>query len=226
MYGKTFTLGIGSLALAALGAGQATAATTPVSDPIFNEANHIEILEAVYGGTWTQNGNDFSGNGLTATRIDDDNDQTFDIGLTNFSARAVAKYAALQQTFGVYENGSFVELFQATGNGTNVSGSINHYPGGVVEFGRGGGGLEFSSDASKNIAGDHMVTYSIEGLGGTDPVWLLFWEDTLLPSADRDYQDLVVEVSASVIPLPPAALTGIATLLGAGAMGYIRRRTR
>ena len=211
----------------ALGLAQANAAFSPVAGPSNGEASHEEILEAVYGGDWNPSGLDFNNNGLSATRVDDDNDQLFDVD--TFSARAVARYAGFSQNFGYFSGGEYNELFDVEGSGTNVTGAANNVdpPGSQVNFGRGGGGGTFDSRAPNNPAGDHLVTYRIDGLdNGAETTWLLFWEDLPLVGADRDFQDLVVEVRASVIPLPAAVWSGVATLMGTGAMGYIRRRRR
>ncbi len=218
---KTFL----AMTVLGVGAAHAAAATTPVSSPPSGEASHLQILEAVYGGSFTASGLDFvSDGGVTATRVDDAADEIS--ALEAFSARAVAKFGSFQQAFGYSQNGSFNQLFNITGSGFAVSGDGFAAPGGEpITFGVNGTKGLFSSVATENpFDADQLVTYEITGLNGAS-TWLLFWEDQTLDKSDRDFNDAVVEVSAaSVIPLPPAALTGIATLLGTGAMGVIRRR--
>ena len=62
-----------------------------------------------------------------------------------------------------------------------------------------------------------MVTWTIVDRPNT---WVIAWED-IAGGGDRDYNDLVVEVSLAPVPIPPAIL-----LLGSGlvAMIGIRRR--
>lgn len=53
---------------------------------------------------------------------------------------------------------------------------------------------------------DHFITYKIEGLGGNQTVWLLFMEDLCKSSADKDYNDFVVEIRAVPEPATIALL--------------------
>jgi hypothetical protein len=64
---------------------------------------------------------------------------------------------------------------------------------------------------------DHMITYKIEGLVGPQTVWLIFMEDLNLCQADKDYNDFVVQISATPEPATVA-------LLGLGVLSLIRRR--
>ena len=65
---------------------------------------------------------------------------------------------------------------------------------------------------------DHLITYKIEGLGTSDTVWLLFWEDQATGASDRDFNDFVVEVRA--IPEPATAMF----LIFGGASLILRRK--
>jgi hypothetical protein len=76
---------------------------------------------------------------------------------------------------------------------------------------------------------DHMATYEVFLNGqsytpGTSATWLLCWEDTPLGSADADYNDLVVQISATLVPVPASVWMGLVTLAGMGAVLAFRRR--
>src|SRR5207253_6215587 len=95
-------------------------------------------------------------------------------------------------------------------------------------LGRGGEGNLFSSNQADNVdKRDHLVTYEIGGLPGQPAnvtTRVLFWEDLPAPSSDFDFNDFVVELKTDpplgagtaplLIPLPPAAWTGLSGLLG------------
>ncbi len=147
-------------------------------------------------------------------------------------ATAEAKFALFSQEFGYDAGSGYTSLFHIAVNGPSgfdVSGA------GSVQFdhnvpwvwARAGTGNTYYSANTLNPDGlDHMVTYQVSGLSTTDTVWLLFWED--LPGAlgqksDRDFNDLVVEIRAQVVPLPGTALLAIA---GGGMLSFFRRRRR
>ncbi|TVQ30633.1 MAG: DUF4114 domain-containing protein [Phycisphaeraceae bacterium] len=233
-----------SCCIIATGSAVAGPTFTNVQDPIFpGELGHHDILDGIYGGSFTQVGNDFIGGGasgmVNAIRMVDSglggvmnlvtgglgtaDDQIWSDGVA--AARALARYADLPQSFGYFDGdsgGSFNTMFNVTGSGFNVTGSaVMDFSGMTWRWGRDGGPTIHSSRADENPSGaDHMVTYRIEGLeNGLLATWLLFWEDLPLGVSDRDFNDLVVEIG--VIPLPSAA--GLAGL-GLIALGFGRRR--
>jgi hypothetical protein len=160
-------------------------------------------------------------------------DQIWQDGVIRTNAEA--KYAGDTQTFGWRQGAGpgTNPLFTVNANGfiSGVNATFGPVPGnGQFEWTRSGGadGL-FSSDASDNESftppgggtgdADHMVTYRITGTGITTPTFLVFFEDRI--NGDYDYNDLVVEIS--VVPVPAAALMGLAGLAG---VGVVRRRFR
>ncbi len=149
---------------------------------------------------------------------------------------AEAKFAAFSQQFGYDEGGGYVKLFDVTMTGPtgfDVAGTgAHHFSLGVPwNWVRSGQGGTFYSQSWRNKDKlDHMVTYQITGLPGLDPgetVWMLFFEDLRgsfsAGTSDRDFNDLGVEVRASVavVPAPSAAALGA---LGLGLVGLFRRR--
>jgi hypothetical protein len=216
-----------------------------INPPHPGEDSHQMIFSVVYGGTFVPTGPgsvDFTNGSILAKRVDDffltedggplemgptggddDTDQTWRAQFTN--ARAEAVFAAFDQQFGFFpgsSGGSYVPLFNVTGDGYGVTGESNLtlLPGTTIRWGRGGEDRILSSKISDNSDDeDHMVTYQILAApDGGEPQfrWLIFWEDILRgePFEDFDFNDLVVEITA--IPEPSSALfaTGALALLG------------
>ena len=151
----------------------------------------------------------------------------------NGNATAIAKFAAYTQNFryiprnrdGNFYDSDFVDLFDVPGatNGIGLGGPSKNLNSGNVAFLWALDPSEaplWTSLPSQNSDGlDHMVTWEIINRPNT---WVIAWED-LPGGGDRDFNDLVVEVSLAPVPIPPAIL-----LLGSGlvAMIGIRRRFR
>lgn len=161
---------------------------------------------------------------------------TMGMALADVAARA--RYAGYQQSFGYYDGesgGTYHEMIDITGDGVNVEGEAINLAldtlGDTWRWGRVGSwdpnaNPHWSTMADNPDGFDHMVTYKVEGLQGVRPgetVWLLFWEDVNGSQADWDYNDLVIEVTASV-PEPLTLLAVTASVVGLG--GYLRKRTR
>jgi len=217
---------------------------TPINANESGEPNQLQILDHVYGGSFTKDGNDFANGAITATRVDDSQDQIWSQTDAIVSARAVASFNTLTEAFGYFNGasgGSFHTLFTASGTGFNVSGNSGTVPMTTpYRLGRGGEGTLFSSNGAENVdQRDHLVTYAITGVPGTPAnvqTWMLFWEDLPAPSSDFDFNDFVVEMKTDppatastpplLIPLPPAAWTGLSGLMGLGLVGGIRRFCR
>lgn len=210
-----------------------------------NEVSHEQILEHVYGGNFAADstGLSFSNeSGVTVTRVDDAADESW--AGRRVSARAVAAFSRGRKTagyFGASAGGSVDKLLEARGRQFDVAGTGDSgapLDGGLV-FGKNGRrGRTFSSVASANADGmDHLVSYEVKGLSGQQAsVFLLCWEDKFSRRSDRDFNDLVVEVQAAeastraalaeplLIPLPPAAWTGLAGLLSLGVASVLKRK--
>lgn len=147
---------------------------------------------------------------------------------------AVAKFAAFSQEFGYDDGGGYVKLFDVavTGpTGYDVDGDASHHfaDGVPWDWARSGqGGTYYSSNARNGDGLDHMITYQITGASRNpfETVWLLLWEDLRGPlggsgHSDRDFNDLAVEVRATVVPVPGAMLLGV---MGLGLVRVVRRR--
>jgi hypothetical protein len=216
---------------------------TEIRYPASGEASHKEILEDIYGGTFTGSGTDlgydhwtvFSNGTVTALRVYDSDDldefihivsgdesnidQIWTDGVANVTAQA--KYAAHEQSFGWNGGGPGTDYYELLTQedvalGTVVPISIS----GDFLWGTQPNHDEYWSRNSYNVDElDHMVTYKIEGLETDWTIWLLCWEDLVgeYPTSDIDFNDFVIEVRA--IPEPASML-----LFGLGSLALLRKR--
>jgi hypothetical protein len=203
-----------------------------------------QILENIYGGDFFKIGDDFFNGTVTVRRVDDGMTVTKPMSMTDgtigdttdeiwagstFTARAVAKFSDHSQSLSIADDNGTSSLFDAIGFGYNVTGAKTFDASNKnTWFVRSGDTGTHYSQTSMNADGrDHMLTYEVLGLAGVqDKVWVMFWEDlTKTASTNKrthsDYNDLVVEMRATAIPLPAAAWAAIA--LGGGTFAFGKR---
>lgn len=217
---------LGALTLSLFVSSASMAAFTPINAPYPGEDDQATILSTVYGGSFVANGVDFSNGAITATRVDDDNDKlfTFDVA----TARPLARFGRLQIEAG-FREGSEESLALVTGKRYDVSGNLGkvNQTGPVEAIIKTSEGNVFSSDSNPDGA-DHLVTYLLSGEGVKADTYVLFWEDRAQGDkrADFDFNDLVIEakINGAVVPLPAAAIPGLAMLVGLGGYKALRRR--
>ena len=195
---------------------------TPIVDNA-KEPNPQAIFQQLFGGTVVTDGLNYTNGTITATRINDDNDQTFPA--QEFLATVVARFSDHAQSFGTIQVGNFVKSFDVSGNHYDVTGSdvvdLTH---GITVGRDGDTGMDSSIVADNPDKRDHLITYQVTGEGST-PQYMLFWDDLNLPpgpphGSASDFNDVVVELQGikgqnvgNVAPLPPAIFTGAALIV-------------
>ena len=161
-------------------------------------------------------------------RVDDDLDQIW--FPANGTATTTAKFASFTQDVGyipqsndgTFNSANFVHLFDVPGgtNGIGLGGPSAPLNSGNVNFiwalDPSGAPLWTSLPGQNSDSLDHMVTWLITGgQGNTAGNWVIAWED-LPGGGDRDFNDVVVEVKVSPVPIPAAVW-----LFGSGLLGLI-----
>jgi len=251
--GRLRVLLSGVVALACIGfassafAGFSTINTTP------GEGTQASILDHIYGGTFTLDDTvDYSNGSLTAVRVSDTAPQSGGLPYddpgpdvtdqlwqaSSVTATAEASFATLESSpFGYIpgaSGGAFQSLFVVSGHGYDVTGSGSFSPGSetfrFAAENKYGLLSTLPSDnydtADPSLSGkDHVVTYEIDGLPGSDKTWLLFFDDygDDGKDGDFDYQDLVIQLktvpaTSSTVPEP-----GSLMLIGGTMLALLKR---
>jgi hypothetical protein len=221
---------------AVAGSRPAVAGLTPLAaTPSGTEQSQAQILSHTYGGTFVATGSGFTNGVVTASRVDDKADAAWAGG--RVSLTPVAMFAGSNQTLGMSvgtKGGSYQSLFSAN--------QFGYLPAASTDVDLGGKDVRFtltsaslfraSSLAADNPAGDQLISYKIDGLGGKDNTYLMFWEDVPLANSDRDYNDLVVQAKFAggggphAVPLPPAVAMGLLVMGGTVAARKWKQRRR
>lgn len=251
--GIFYALAVSSVILTGL---PAYGAFTSYNPPPPWDATVQQVLNATYGGFFNPTGpsnRDWSNGTVSLIRVEDTynpstspaaplsltenvgNDDRF--WTANFlHAQAEAVWGVYQQKFGYYEGtsgGTYHNLFDVSGYAYDVTGSadLSSLSGKTIRFARAGENRIFSSDPANNTQDnlDHLLTFRVEGLNNGKLTWLLFWEDKLPweQNADFDYEDLVIQVTATpssgqTLPGVPEPTT-LAMLLPMGLLALRRR---
>jgi hypothetical protein len=239
-------------AIASASAASATS-FTKIGGPAGTESNLRNIMAGVLGAGYgngnllTTNvrtatdgskGRDYSFGGLTAYRIYDIGVDTgtrmnvayFDAGRDDngwadgvVDVSVKARFAAYSQGLGTTVAG---QQLSVTGNGFNpgMSGNSTFSTGAIFEWLRYGDNGPHSSSDHADKGMDNMVSWAVLDSSGKLVSWVLAFDDNGNKN-DRDFQDLVVEVStvARAIPLPAGGSMASVALLGLA--GMRRRRS-
>lgn len=227
---KSF-LAFASALVALICCASARAGFTPIIDNA-KEPNQQAIFQQLFGGTVVTDGLNYANGTITATRINDDDDQTFPGH--EYRATVVARFSDHSQSFGTIQVGNFVKSFDVSGQHFDVSGSdVVDLAHGITVGRSGDTGMDSSIVADNPDKRDHLITYQITG-EGTAPQYMLFWDDlNLLPGPPHgslaDFNDVVVELQGvkgqnvgSVAPLPPAIFTGAALIVSIALLRFPR----
>jgi hypothetical protein len=218
------------------GAAMATPGYTLIKN---NGTYEQSMLSQVYGGSWSKmaNGLDYTGNGMTATRVADSgvatptslttgvagSDQTWTGGTSVTLKISGGEDDHFQ--FGYYDDSTnhafhmIIDTAQTTGPVTVALPSAFRWA-----MREGTSGVYMSSQMSDNMQGstthDQLVTYKMSG-NGMDGKYMMFWEDHYHAPGGTQYDDMVVTMTAAPVPAPATA-----GILGLGALVAGRRRRR
>jgi len=239
----TTTASIATTALIALASAAHAAPTFTSIIPNGGEPGHAAILHTLYGGAWVSDGALGFTNGSMAVARVADGGVGSPLGLVSplgvaddaiwaggpVSATARARFAGDKHTFGWIDDTQAGPAYQSVLNTSTMNTPVAFTVSANFRWALRDTtmGTLFTSRASDNIdshgaARDQLVTYRLtaggpEAAGGA--TWLLMWEDRITGtgSADYDYNDSVIEITA--VPAP-----GALALAGVGGALMVRRK--
>jgi hypothetical protein len=212
-----------------------------------------QILDQVYGGSFTlEDGVDYSNGSLTAVRVSDTAPQSGGLSYDNPGPNATDQLWQASNVIAKVESsnaedpstpfgyipgssgGTFVPLFSVTGSGYAVSGTGSFSPGsGSFRFGAENRfGLLSTLPSDNNDSQDHVVTYEINGLGGGDKTWLLFFNDYGDNGTDANFNFQNLSVQLQTVPLSSSSTPEPGSMMVVGGVGVAllkrlpRRATR
>lgn len=211
------------------------------------EHSQERVFEQLYGGDFTRIGTDFFNGGISIRRVDDGMTHTPSMSMAKgtigdttdetwagakVTIKPLGRWSGNSQSLSINDGGKVSKLFDVSGYGYSINdvSVTRDLFGKNIEFIREGDSGRHSSITANNADGrDHMITYEVLGLSGKDKVWVMMWEDLNLSPlltkgrTSADYNDLIVEMRATAVPLPAAVWAGLAVVGGAT---VLRKRFR
>ena len=130
------------------------------------EPSHEQILESLYGGDFTASGNDFSNGTVTATRVDDADDEVFASGL---SLDPVAGYAALDSTITQNADGT-LKLTNSVGRSFESDDAPDQFVTYLLSGASGVSQLVFGEDSQGGDYDYNDVVVEVEGANVPPPI--------------------------------------------------------
>jgi hypothetical protein len=221
---------IGVFALAAiivLGLTMSAQAVSTISDPWNPVTGAEKNLYQIFADPLF-NGGSFANSQAIANTVPIV--ETFPGGLTNFTVTAYAKYASFQQNPGAYFSGTpgTTQFFSTLTNAFPANGSgifaINDWPSGLPT-----NGVVGLFDDTRVSGGNVLYTELAANFGGAlgqsnglifeiSPThYIVAFEDgagSRINLGDRDYNDLVLNVTVDPVPVPPSVILMVSGLLG------------
>lgn len=206
------------LSIAAVAAFCGTASASDIQWGRSNDAGNLMGYEYIQGIL----------NSLGYSSINAKTDYTTDMswslpGTTNFRIEAEYAWNANWNEFGYYQNGAKKKIFRnEIFDGGDTTGAVasEEIVGNFGLYLNNVNNENWYTDSSLNKNGGYYPQALVYTLDAGSK-WLVAWEDTNYRYADRDYQDMVVTVTAT--PEPAAAVLFIA---GGGLLAALRLKKK